>query len=295
MADDFFPASDDLDAVITANVDPARAAQAAAAEEAQVGFVETCPKCHGTGKFRSYTGRVIGNCFHCRGHGKKTFKQAREVRERNRVQARERKSLKLAAGIAKFKLDHPRVWRWMDENVRSDRPFEFAVNLHQALITYGHLTDNQLSAAYKCVAKREERVAQRAMEAAERQAAAPAIDLAKITDAFQNASQTLQKPVLRFAGLVVSKAPLSGRNAGSLYVRADGEYVGKITDGKFMATRECSPEVSQRVLEACADPRSAAVAYGRQTGSCSCCGRGLTNQQSIDAGIGPICASKYGW
>jgi hypothetical protein len=38
----------------------------------------------------------------------------------------------------------------------------------------------------------------------------------------------------------------------------------------------------------------AAVRYGRQTGRCSCCGRELTNKASIDAGIGPICASKWG-
>ena len=33
----------------------------------------------------------------------------------------------------------------------------------------------------------------------------------------------------------------------------------------------------------------------RLTGACSCCGRELTNQVSIDRGIGPICAVKFGW
>ena len=28
-----------------------------------------CPKCHGKGKFTSYTGRVVGNCFACNGTG----------------------------------------------------------------------------------------------------------------------------------------------------------------------------------------------------------------------------------
>lgn len=31
------------------------------------------------------------------------------------------------------------------------------------------------------------------------------------------------------------------------------------------------------------------------TGVCCICGRELTNHASIDAGIGPICADKYGW
>jgi hypothetical protein len=37
------------------------------------------------------------------------------------------------------------------------------------------------------------------------------------------------------------------------------------------------------------------VRYGRATGNCSCCGRELTDPASIAAGIGPVCAEKYGW
>jgi hypothetical protein len=37
------------------------------------------------------------------------------------------------------------------------------------------------------------------------------------------------------------------------------------------------------------------VAYGRATGSCSCCGRELTDPVSIEAGIGPICAGRFGF
>ena len=33
--------------------------------------------------------------------------------------------------------------------------------------------------------------------------------------------------------------------------------------------------------------------YGRITGICCNCGRKLTNEESIEAGIGPICASKF--
>lgn len=42
------------------------------------------------------------------------------------------------------------------------------------------------------------------------------------------------------------------------------------------------------------DPRAAAIAYGQRTGTCSCCGRELTRHSSIDAGIGPVCATKWG-
>lgn len=36
-----------------------------------------------------------------------------------------------------------------------------------------------------------------------------------------------------------------------------------------------------------------AADYGHTTGVCCCCGRDLTNPDSIAAGIGPVCASKF--
>lgn len=36
-----------------------------------------------------------------------------------------------------------------------------------------------------------------------------------------------------------------------------------------------------------------AAAYGRRTGRCMVCGRTLTKKDSIDAGIGPICAGGF--
>lgn len=33
----------------------------------------------------------------------------------------------------------------------------------------------------------------------------------------------------------------------------------------------------------------------QHNGKCCCCGRTLTTPESIDAGIGPICAEKHGW
>ena len=42
------------------------------------------------------------------------------------------------------------------------------------------------------------------------------------------------------------------------------------------------------------DPTAAARLYGQETGQCSCCGRELTRKESIDRGIGPICAELFG-
>lgn len=42
------------------------------------------------------------------------------------------------------------------------------------------------------------------------------------------------------------------------------------------------------------DPLAAAVKYGKLSGRCCSCGRDLTDPASIEAGIGPICAAKFG-
>ncbi len=284
---DIFPESDDLDATFNAPVDHARQAQVAAATEQKIGFVENCPKCRGRGTVTigyRYARQVP--CFGCKGKGKLTFKTSSETRSRNRVTAAARHQAKIDA----FAAEHPAIWAWMQGNT-----FEFAAKMLAAVQQYGHLTDNQTAACYRCVAKRDEARATAQSAAQARVAAAPVIEMAKIEEGFQNARQHLLTPKLKIAGLVISYAPATGKNAGALYVKADGTYAGKIVEGRFLASRECTEEMKARLLATAADPKAAAIAYGKEFGVCSCCNRTLTDPVSIAAGIGPICASNWGW
>ena len=43
------------------------------------------------------------------------------------------------------------------------------------------------------------------------------------------------------------------------------------------------------------DPQAASVRYGHEIGACGVCGRTLTDSDSRERGIGPICAAKMGW
>lgn len=94
-------------------------------------------------------------------------------------------------------------------------------------------------------------------------------------------------------GLVIS----TSRYPDTLYVvEIDNDvYQGKIVNGNFQAVADANPTTLPRLRKIAENPRDAAVAYGRETGICSCCGRELTNQTSIEMGIGPICASKWGF
>jgi len=127
---------------------------------------------------------------------------------------------------------------------------------------------------------------------------AVAIDVSAIATAFAKAqANSILRPKLRLADFLFSLAPLTGRNAGSIYVKrvSDDQYLGKVTAGQFHAVRECDDATRAQVVEVAADPASAAKAYGLRFGICSCCGRVLTAGESIDRGIGPICAERFGW
>lgn len=122
------------------------------------------------------------------------------------------------------------------------------------------------------------------------------VDVTAIEDAFKAARENgIKSPKLRLAQYIFSAAPLTGSNPGAIYVKFSQDYLGKIVKGEFLATRSCTEEQKAAIVAAASAPHEAAKAYGMATGSCSCCGRELTNGLSIDLGIGPICRNKYGW
>lgn len=250
-------------------------------------FVENCPDCGGRGQFVSWSGRIVGPCFKCKGKGKVTHRQPLAVREKQRQQRADRKAKEAQSNLDAFAEAHPDVWAWIDGNT-----FEFAVAMKQAIEKFGHLTDKQLSASRKCA---EKFAAAKAAQQS-RIDAAVEVDLSKISDAFQTAKANgLKWPKVRFAGLTISIAGENSRHPGSLNIKADGNWIGRVLQGKFIRGRDCTDELEKRVVETCKDPKAAAIAFGVQTGSCACCGRELTNEESVAAGIGPICAEKFGW
>lgn len=92
--------------------------------------------------------------------------------------------------------------------------------------------------------------------------------------------------ILRFEGATV-KAVTKGVNIGAVYVfTPGGSYAGKITPAGVFYGDESLKEALANAAE---NPQQAAVAYGRQTGNCSCCGRLLTDPVSVFGGIGPVC------
>lgn len=261
-------------------------------------FTENCPKCYGTGRYGSY-----GPCFKCQGSGRLTFKSAPEVRAQNRAQSAERRTAKRVehrietlAAAAAFEAANPQMVAWLKaasrRNTEGRGNFGFPQDMLNAIHQYGSLTERQQAAVERLMARDVERKTQ----VASRAETAPAVNVAALEEAFGKASAKLGRPRLRVAGFTISHAPATGSNPGALYVKDENRtYMGKIVGGKFLRSRECDQAKEQAVLAVAADPKGAAIAYGRLTGSCAICARTLENAESIERGIGPICAEKFGW
>lgn len=268
--------------------DLAKAVATTAAQNAA--HVQTCPKCSGRGVFVSYSGRVLGDCFACKGKGTQSFKTSPAARAQSRAKVADRKADKATQALADFAAQHPAEAAWIEA---SRATFGFAQSIHEAIQKFGSLTANQLAACSRAVAKQAASQAARVVS----QANAPVVQTSALHEAFSSASRAIKSPKLRLTdGLVISPAKASSANAGALYVKADGTYIGKIVaDGRFLRSRDCDDAAEAKIVAIAADPLGAAKVYGQQTGACSCCGRTLTDPVSIELGIGPICAERFGW
>lgn len=87
------------------------------------------------------------------------------------------------------------------------------------------------------------------------------------------------------------------RHNGKVYkvqkaVHGSGNLYAKILlDGKFEYAKGMLPKLDESERMTLEEAKE----YGKLTGSCCNCGRTLTDEDSIEAGIGPICAGKDYW
>lgn len=267
-----------------------------AVERARASYFDQCPKCNGTGQTR------WGVCFRCQGKGGRSFKTSATTRATARTNTAVRKQ----AARDQFRADYAAEVAWLaaaaerqHENAHKGRKvWDFPIALDEALAKYGSLTDGQLEAVRRCMAKDAERAQARAQETATRDASAPACDVSKLEAAFAmaRAKRKSEKwPVLLLSTFRFVDAPAGNGFDAAILVREGNDKLGRIANGRYIAGRGVDEATQARVLECIADPAAAARAYGLETGICSCCGAELTNEESKRLGIGPICRAKWGF
>lgn len=265
-------------------------------------FEEPCFKCRGSGSWRlGYT------CFCCKGKGKLYYKTSPEVRAE---QKRRRNEKKKADALANFErgadwlLANPGIHEYLKEEAAKDNKWsQFPREMLEAIYKFGSLTPGQLAAVEKGVARKTDWAKANKKEATTRDArtANAKLDLSGLLNAFAAAvTSGLKAPKLHIGNLRITRAKDNSRNPGFLYVNLntdyeDRTYFGKISpDGKFFAGRDCTDEIFEDIKKLSGDVLKAAQAHGALTGNCSMCNRLLTNELSVQLGIGPICRGKWG-
>jgi hypothetical protein len=183
----------------------------------------------------------------------------------------------------------PKVAAWLSAG-KSD----FARSLSAGLRRYGSLTERQMSAAVRAA---DEDAKPKAPKAAAVSVAGAGFE--QLVAAFDRAKLSgLKYPAMTFDDVTFKRAGDSSKNAGCLYVTAGkrygSDYYGKVSPaGAFSPTAACPAAVLEAVRRIGADPLGQVVAHGLQTGNCACCGRELTDPNSVQRGIGPICFERF--
>lgn len=95
--------------------------------------------------------------------------------------------------------------------------------------------------------------------------------------------------------VTVTRAPEHGVNAGALYLKAHGEYLGKITaDGQLRTVAVVAPVIKEELRGFVTGGKEYLAEVGREWGNCCFCGLLLTDPESVERGYGPVCARKNG-
>lgn len=307
--------SNDLDAIFAQPGQPTVEAKKPPASYAGVAasYTESCRKCGGSGRFTSYSGRVLGDCFACKGKGSNSFATSPEARAKSRdraIVAKVQKGQQIAADAQAWIDANPAEARWLADagkrNAERGGTFTFPQDVLNKLWQYGSLTEAQVAAVQRLMAKDVERKAQWEAERVAKEAAAPVADTAgvdRLKAAFDAAATYVEakglkrkSPKITIGDMIIYPAKATSANPGALYVKlpADDTYLGKIANGRFSASRDCSAERQTQILAFVADPADAAKVYGQTTGTCCICNATLRSEWKL-RGIGPICAEKFGW
>ena len=286
-------------------------------------FVEDCPKCGGSGNWRPGY-----RCFKCKGKGKLEFKTSASQRKhakKSRVKRAAADVKEMSATWDAYLQSHDAVSDWLTASKS-----EFSASLISAGTKYGSLTEGQERAVYASIAgdqegleafinttlpsvmawleanKDESEFADSLYRAGIRygkltegqcnavlnnitkgDATESEIDLSELHKGFYAVpdGDTRLKVAIRRPGK-------KSKWHGFIFVDDGAEYGSRKTYGRQAPGSLYSGGIHDALATILKDPKAAMIAYGKLTGTCGVCGRHLEDEESVAAGIGPICAER---
>jgi hypothetical protein len=200
--------------------------------------------------------------------------------------------------VAAFEDAHPGALGTLQDMARKSG---FASDMISRIRARGFdsLSQRQREATLRMVAREEARAAA--------EVALMRVGGQSIMDALAAAQGSgLKKPKLRAAGITISTASSTGSIHFKIHIKPDGDEdsyaifkpLWATDDGQHLVgsmTPEAAAQIVAGFTQIARDPHAAAIEYGRQTGTCACCGRTLTDPESVRLGIGPVCRKNWGW
>lgn len=272
-----FLALDDLDSAEVSHA-PKTFLDAQAQAAGSVNKVK-CYSCRGSGKFVSYTGRTVGDCFTCHGTGHTSTKVAKSHATKvsnAQAETRFRKE---------FREEHTDVVGWLETNSQHN---SFASSLLNQLNSRGTLSERQVACVREQLAKsarkREETI--QAVIAAE--PTGTGLDLSKLPEGYYAVPQGDTRLKVR-----IQKPTAPSRWAGFVFVSDGAAYGSARKYGRQAPGKSYSGDIVPQLTAILSNPIQACAAYGKLVGRCGVCGRKLEDEESVARGIGPICAGKF--
>lgn len=256
---------------------------------------EICPKCKGKGRYTVGGGygrmpRDLGPCFPCGGTGSVSPEKAKAMRahakgEQTKANNEQARREAHAARMKAFIDANPELIAYCGR-VQND----FTANCMRKLGELGEMTPNQVAAIRRSLEAKAAREQEQAKHVAASAPAGSGIDLSNVPAgryAVPNGDTRLK--------VMIRKPAAPNKWAGFIFVSDAAEYGNRQNYGRQAPGKTYSGKIGAELAAIAADPKAAAVAYGKLTGTCSICGRPLENAESVERGIGPICAEKEGW
>ncbi len=258
-----------------------------------------CEQCAGTGLYqRPRVHQEKENCFACAGRG--YFFTSYADRMKRRAQAAANKVKKQEAIMADFESANPGMIEFLKKTAMWS---QFAHSLHDQLTRRGTLSESQVVSIRSMMEKEAAKQAEKLAAEKEQTDKNPLLD--KLAQAFLSSSATLKYPKLRLKTesgqpVVLTRCTENSKTPGHINITDGGPYgantyFGRIApDGRAIFKTE-NVEVVALLVKFNEDPQAEIKVQGIRTGQCCCCGRELTDQESIANGVGPICAEKWGF
>ena len=269
------------------DLDTAEVADAPAAPktflDAQVAAAQTvtqitCYKCRGSKVFRGYSGRIVGPCLTCKGTGFVSDRQAKghATKVANKQAAEQARR--------DWFTEHSDVIAWLDTNAGRN---SFADSLNFQLGSR-LLSERQVAAVRENLAKAARREEERRQATIKAEPAGSGLDLSNVPAGFY----AVPDGETRLKVQIQRPAPPS-KWAGFIFV-SDGAGYGQGTKyGRQAPGNTYTGKILEQLKVIAADPRAACAAYGKLVGRCGVCGRPLEDAESVERGIGPICAGRF--